>query len=325
MSSTARGVHIPALAALLLGACSPAANDGRLVGQLESERIELVAEFAEPVIERAVAEGAEVVAGQVLVRQDTARIDASMLAADASRAQAEARLDELVRGPRREQIHAARAAVEGASKELEFRETDLKRAEDVFVRNLSSAELRDRARAARDAAKSSLDVAAARLDELLSGTTAEELRQAEQRLREAEARLQSLQIDRDRHTTLAPVAGVVDTLLFEVGERPVAGQPLAIVLAGQQVYARIYVPEALRVRVAPGSKAIVHVDGMPQPLHGRVRWVSSEAAFTPYFALTEDDRGRLSYAAKVDIDDAQDRLPDGVPVEVELLLDQDGS
>jgi hypothetical protein len=36
--------------------------------------------------------------------------------------------------------------------------------------------------------------------------------------------------------------------------------------------------------------------------------------------LTEHDRGRLSFAAKVDILNADTRLPDGVPVEVELLV-----
>ena len=46
--------------------------------------------------------------------------------------------------------------------------------------------------------------------------------------------------------------------------------------------------------------------------------MASEPAFTPYFALTERDRGRLSYVAKVDIVEQRDRLPDGVPVEVEF-------
>jgi HlyD family secretion protein len=55
---------------------------------------------------------------------------------------------------------------------------------------------------------------------------------------------------------------------------------------------------------------------MATPVEGRVRWVASDPAFTPYFALTERDRGRLTYLAKVDIVDDLARLPDGVPVEV---------
>jgi HlyD family secretion protein len=92
-------------------------------------------------------------------------------------------------------------------------------------------------------------------------------------------------------------------------------------LGGEQPFARIYVPEDLRVRVLPGLAAKIRVDGLETPIPGRVRWVASEAAFTPYFALTEHDRGRLTFLAKVDVMEDRDRLPDGVPVEVELLLE----
>jgi HlyD family secretion protein len=40
--------------------------------------------------------------------------------------------------------------------------------------------------------------------------------------------------------------------------------------------------------------------------------------FTPYFALTERDRGHLTFEAKIAIEVTGERLPDGVPVEVEL-------
>ena len=100
------------------------------------------------------------------------------------------------------------------------------------------------------------------------------------------------------------MAGLVDSRLFEIGERPASGQPVIVMLAGDQAYARVYVSEEERVAVRSGSSANIFIDGLDEPLQGRVRWVSSDAAFTPYFALTERDRGRLSYAAKIDILDA---------------------
>jgi len=309
-----------AVALLMLAACNADPNGRRLVGQLESDRIEITADYAEPIIERTVAEGESVAAGQLLVRQDTVRIDAGIAEAEAALAQARARLDELVRGPRREQIEAARAAVNGAEKDLRFRETELKRAQDLLDRALTSDEARDRARAARDAARANLDSLAARLNELLSGTTVEELRQAEAAVAAAENRISSLGVERDRHLLYAPAAGVVDSLLFEPGERPAAGQPVVVLLGGEQVYARIFVPESLRVQVVPGTRARIYIDGLTEPVEGRVRWVSAESAFTPYYALTEDDRGRLSFAAKVDLLGVDRRLPDGVPVEAELDL-----
>ena len=308
------------LALLTLVACDSPDASHRIVGQLESDRIEITAEVSEPIVERAVIEGQSVDAGHLLITQDTARIESRLAEARANELQARARLDELIRGPRKELIGAAQASVRGAKDELAFRETDLDRAQQVHELNLTSADLRDRARAARDNAKANLENLQAKLDELLTGTTPEELRQAEEALSQADARIASLQIDFERHSSVAPVESIVDSLLFEVGERPAIGQPMAILLSGQQPYARVFVPEAMRVHVMPGTSAKIFVDGLEGPLAGRVRWVASDAAFTPYFALTEHDRGRLSFAAKVDILNADSRLPDGVPVEVELLI-----
>ena len=316
--------NIPAILAaiLVISACGKAENPYRVVGELASDRIELTAEVNEPITAIEFAEGASVAAGDVLVQQDTARATARLAEADAVLAQHQARLDELIRGPRSEQIAAARANVEGATQDLEFRQSELDRTREVHARGLASPDALDRARAALDAAQANLKLQLAQLEERLAGTTVEELAQADQAVKQARARRDSVVIDLERHTTRAPVDGIADSRLFEIGERPAPGQPLMILLGGEQAYARVYVPESLRVHVMAGSEVLVFVDGLDSPLTGRVRWVASEPAFTPYFALTERDRGRLSYVAKVDISTDRDRLPDGVPVEVEFLFDR---
>ena len=316
--------NIPAILAaiLVISACGKAENPYRVVGELASDRIELTAEVNEPITAIEFTEGASVAAGDVLVQQDTARATARLAEADAVLAQHQARLDELIRGPRSEQIAAARANVEGATQDLEFRQSELDRTREVHARGLASPDALDRARAALDAAQANLKLQLAQLEERLAGTTVEELAQAEQAVKQARARRDSVVIDLERHTTRAPVDGIADSRLFEIGERPAPGQPLMILLGGEQAYARVYVPESLRVHVMAGSEVLVFVDGLDSPLTGRVRWVASEPAFTPYFALTERDRGRLSYVAKVDISTDRNRLPDGVPVEVEFLFDR---
>lgn len=310
--------------ACCIGACKPPADPGRAVGETASDRIELSAEAAEPIVAIAVAEGARVSRGDLLVQQDTARAEAGVATADADLAQARARLAELVRGPRSEKIAVARANVAGAREQLAFREADFKRIREVYERDLATAALHDQAEAALDAARTNLDLYEAQLEELLTGTTVEELDQAEAAAAAAGARLDAARVALDRLALRAPADGVADSRLFEIGERPAPGQPVMIMLAGEQAYARVFVTEALRARVGPGTSARVYVDGVGTPLAGRVRWVASEAAFTPYFALTERDRGRLSYAAKVDILDYGQRLPDGVPVEVEFLTNTAG-
>jgi HlyD family secretion protein len=309
---------------LLLSACEKDADNNRVVGELTSDRIELIAEVNEPILEILVAEGDEITSGQLILRQDDSRASARLAEIEAVVAQTQARLDELVRGPRQEQIAQARANLEGAIQDVSFREIEYTRARDLLEKELASKENRDRAKAQLDAANASLELRRAQLQELLAGTTVEELAQAEQALQQAEARRSGATIDVERHRLVAPVAGRFDSRLFEPGERPGAGQPVAIVLGGKQPFARIYIPERLRVNVAPGLAARIYIDGLDAPIAGRVRWVASEAAFTPYFALTERDRGRLTFLAKVDIVENRDRLPDGVPVEVELLFPGDG-
>jgi len=307
----------------MLAACDAGEDLNRVVGELTSERIELTAEVDEPIVEIAVAEGQVVTAGQVLVRQHDTRATARLAEAEAALAQQQARLDELVRGPRSEQIAAARANLEGAVEELRFRQSEFERITEVHARGLASPELLDRADAALDAAAANRKLREAELEERLAGTTVEELAQAEQAVLQMAARRDSAAVDLERHKLVAPVDGVVDSRLFELGERPARGQPVTIVLGGEQPYARVYVPERLRAHISPGTEAQIVVDGLDVSIAGRVRWVSSEAAFTPYYALTERDRGRLSYVAKVDIAETRARLADGMPVEVRFAVDQD--
>ena len=103
---------------MAVAACD-AANDGsRVVGQLESDRIEIRSEVFEPIVEIVVKEGQRVSKGDRLLRQDDTRILARIQEADAILAQSQARLDELIRGPRKEQIDAGRAAFHGAKRDV---------------------------------------------------------------------------------------------------------------------------------------------------------------------------------------------------------------
>ena len=79
----------------------------------------------------------------------------------------------------------------------------------------------------------------------------------------------------------------------------------------------MFVPEHLRTRVTPGVSIDVRVDGEDRTFSGRVRWVSADATFTPYFALTEHDRSRLSFLAEIDIPEAT-HLPSGVPLQADF-------
>lgn len=305
--------------ALALTACGDSAYDGQILGTLERDRLELIAESNEPIVEIAVREGDAVAAGATLLRQELGSMQARLDQAIAARNVAERRLAELVKGPRAQEITEARAALESARSTLETETNEYQRAQDLVARKLVSQSTLDQARARRDSAAGANKQAAARLHLLLEGTRVEEVEQAEATLKQAQAALVELQTSAARYAVKAPRAGRVEAIPYNLGERPAAGTPLIVMLADGTPYARVYVPEPLRTRFMPGTRIRVRVDGRDGDLSGTVRFVSAEAAFTPYYALTQEDRSRLSYLAEIDLDErAAANVPTGMPVQVEL-------
>ncbi len=134
--------------------------------------------------------------------------------------------------------------------------------------------------------------------------------------------MSEVRIRTGRLSVHAPVAGRIDELPYELGERPSPGAVVVVMLADGAPYARVFVPEPIRAQVRPGLAARIRVDGIQEPFAGRVRTISSDAAFTPFFALTERDRSRLVYPAEVDlIEPRAIELPSGLPVDVTFTPD----
>ena len=305
---------------LLLAACARGSAEAPLVGTLERDRIEIVAEESEPILSLDVREGDRVTLGQVLMKQDTGVASARFAQADAQVGEARHRLTELERGARKETIDEARARLEAARSTAERDVREFARDEELVKQRLISQSQLDQARAARDASAGAAMEAEAALAELLNGTRIEQLNQARATLAAAESARRQLEITDARLVVRATRAGVVDALPFKAGERPPKGTTIAVLLADSPAFARVYVPEPMRAQVAPKTRALIHVDGVEAPLEGFVRWVASDAAFTPYFALTQRDRSRLAFLAEVQVTDERgSRLPVGVPVEVQIL------
>lgn len=313
-----------AVAGLAAAACG---GDGQaLLGTLERDRIELIAEAREPIVEVAVREGDAVAEGQLLLRLDTTAIDARLAEARSNAVQAERRLAELVAGARSEQVREARARLAGAVARADVESKEFDRIDKLVADAMLPANARDRQRALKDGAAADERAARERLLELEHGARVEVIDQAAAALAAARAQVAGLELTLARHTVRSPRAGVIDALPYELGERPPPGAPVAVLLAAGQPYARVYIPETQRVGVAAGDPATVRIDGTDRDWRAEVRYVSSEAAFTPYYALNERDRGRLSFLAEIVLTEPEAAsLPTGMPVETRLTKARTGS
>ena len=307
------------LSALLLAALTGCTDaDKPLLGTLEWDRVSLPAEASEVLLRIAVAEGERVEAGQLLLELDPRRQDARIAQARAEVEQAAAHLAELSNGARSETIDAARADLARNRAELTDAERSFSRIAELYQRKqVAIAEL-DRARAARDQASAATRSAEAQLRELTNGTRPEQLEQAAAALEAARGNLAQLQVGREHLSLRAPRAGMVDALPFKVGDQPPAGAELVSLLVGEQPYARVFIPASIRAQVSVGDVMRVFVEGVEQPFQARVRSIRSEAAFTPYYALTGDDASRLMYRAELVLQgEAARQLPAGLSLRAE--------
>lgn len=310
------------LVAMVLSGC-PWQEDEALNGLLAWDRIELIAELDEPILRLEAQAGEWLQPGDPILQQDDRTLKARLAEAQGALDQARARLAELRRGPRPERIEAARARLAGIRAEAENAARELQRLQKLQPRRLASEEAVDAAHTRRSASRAAVEVAGAELNELLHGSTREELQQAEALVAQAVARVEQLQLTLERLQLVAPGPGRLDELLFEVGERPPAGKVVAVLLAGAAPYARVYVPEPMRAGLQVGSEALVRVDGIDGVFEGRIRHISSEASFTPFYSLTERDRSRLSYVAEIELGgDSAAALPAGLPVRVTFRTPQ---
>ena len=308
-----------ALPVILLAGCADN-NGNQALGTLERDRIVLKATANEIILSEPIPEGTMVAAGTLLVQLDDKQQQAVVARARAEVALATAQLEELRNGARPEEIAAASARVEGARAEVTETEASYERAKGLLEQKLAAQATLDRALANRDAAEAALDSASEDLLRLTNGTRQEQLDQGQAALQAAEAQLA---LEQHRLSELSVVAtrdAYLDSLPWHVGERVSIGATLALLLANDRPYARVYVPEPWRARLHVGDQRQVRVDGIAEPFTGQLRWIATDPAFTPYYALNANDRARLVYMAEFDLEGAEE-LPTGVPAQVQLTDD----
>ncbi len=285
-----------------------------LPGTVEYDHITVPATASEPLREVLVHEGQVVAAGTLLLRLDSVRSEARRLAAVSEANRARETLHLLEAGSRREaraealaNLQAAKAVARNAAQQFE-------RIKTLVGRGVLPAAQLDTAEAERRSAEAQVAAAQAAGELLGNGNRAEEIAGARAAVQAAEARVAELAVDRERLEVRAPRAGRVDSLPYKAGDQPPVGAPLAVLLVGDQPYARVYVPAPQLAGLPVGATLEVQVQGRSDWLPGVVRAVRNEPTFTPYYALAGDDAARLSYLAEVQLGAAAAGLPAGLPL-----------
>ncbi|TMO23515.1 MULTISPECIES: HlyD family secretion protein [Pseudoalteromonas] len=303
------------LISLVITACSDS-NEGVALGTLERERVIHPATTNEILIDLPVSAGQLVEKGQVIAKFDAELQQAIVAKAQAQLAQATAFLEKTLNGARPEEVASASAKVAAANAAYTQSEANFRRAKTLVKDKLASQETLDSATAARDETFANLESAKQNLNELTNGSRVEDINSAKAQVQAAEAELKVQQKYLSDLSIKAMRAGRVDNLPWHVGERVTKGSPVVIIQANSAPYARVYIPEPYRAKLNQGMTLTVRVDGIDKDIQGELTWIATEPAFTPFYALNQEERARLMYLAEVTLPASENNLPTGVPAQV---------
>lgn len=150
--------------------------------------------------------------------------------------------------------------------------------------------------------------------------------QTEATVKHAEAGHREAVSSRADLTIVAPIDGVVMTRTSEEGEVVAPGSPLVTLVDLDQLFLRVFVPEAQIGMLRLGLPAQIYTDAFPEkPLTATVRYISSRAEFTPREVQTPEERVKLVFAVKLYLDANPDhRLTPGLPADA-MIRWKDGA
>ncbi|HET9625490.1 MAG TPA: HlyD family efflux transporter periplasmic adaptor subunit [Kofleriaceae bacterium] len=224
--------------------------------------VKLAFEAQGRIAEILVEEGDAVTAGQVLARLDDRLARAQLAAAEAQLAQAQARELLARRGPRSEDIAAARADAEAATASASHRGAEQARSDQLGKVGALATTIVDADDAAARVATAQAAAATARFQSLAHGTRAEQIAEAAAATQLARAQLDAARVALSQTVLVAPSDGVILRRTGEVGALVTLTTPIPVLSMADlgQLELRAEIDEADLAHVAVGQPAFATAD-----------------------------------------------------------------
>lgn len=292
--------------ALIASGCSSNGNGSiEASGTIEGTEINVAAEVAGRILAVPVNEGARVNRGDTLAIINDEEYRLQLKQAEANLASLEAAFRLAAEGSRKEDVIQAEAAYTSAN-------ADYQRMKELLASATITQKQYDDAYARYVAADQTYRKAK-------SGLRPEEINGARARRDGAAAQVDLLQKRIRDCAVLAPAPGTLTLRAVEPGELVGMGSNVARLTYLDRVKLTIYVNEADLGRVALGQNADVTIDTFPgKPFAGRVVYISPNAEFTPKNVQTKEERTKLVFGVKIEIENPDGALKPGLPADAVL-------
>ena len=257
----------------------------RFSGTVEVTEVEISPELSAKIVILHHREGDEVKEGDPLLDLDRSDLETRLRAAEAARRAAAA------------QVSLARTRMENAQR-------DYNRNLQLYQAKVISASNYDAIKTAYEVAKNTYDA-------------------SQNQYKGAQSQVETLQVQLQKTHIVSPITGVVLERSVEAGEVIFPGIVAMTIGDLRNPWVRVYIGEPDIGKVRLGQQASVVTDAYPKrQFSGTLRYIASEAEFTPKNVQTREERVKLVYEARVYLSNEEGILKPGMPADVTLRLEE---
>lgn len=276
--------YLPFCVTLLAGACSNSPdNEISASGTIEATEVTISAKVGGELLRTLVDEGTTVRAADTLAVIDPTDYKIQLKQAQANHAASKAQ-------------HAqAKASLKNA-------EDDLRRMEELWSTKSITQKQFDDAQTRFTVAHQTMVASQARRDQALA-----QLEAAKKKLSDC--------------FMTTPIEGVITQKAVERGESLGPGTAVFRITRLDKVFLMIYVTTEELGRVKLGQQADVRIDTYPdRDFPGTVVYISPIAEFTPKNIQTKEDRTKLVFGVKIEVDNPDGSLKPGMPADAIIIV-----
>ncbi|MBU1094918.1 MAG: hypothetical protein CVV23_10400 [Ignavibacteriae bacterium HGW-Ignavibacteriae-2] len=315
---------ISALILLLsLYACSGEENTSTIeaTGTIESTNVTISSKNVGELKAIYADEGELVKAGDTILVIDHEALSFQLEQALASVQIAEAQLNLMIKGARKEDIKQAEEMVNQNESNYKLAKNDFERYSKLWESKSITQKQYEDITARYQIAQAQYTSSKENYEKVKKIFRQEEIDQAKANLRKTIASAGLLKKNISDSYIISPLNGFIVKKFVEVGETVSPMSSLIKISNLSTVNLVVYVSEVELGKVKLGQKAEITMDTYPDKIYkGKITFISPEAEFTPKNIQTQDERTKLVFSVKIEIENKDFELKAGMPADAKIIL-----
>jgi HlyD family secretion protein len=304
------------VAAIVVGCGSNHKGVIEASGTLEATEVKVSAKVPGQIESIRVQEGSQVQMGDTLTILDRSTLELQFRQAQSGFEVADAQYRLLVNGARAEDLRTSEEARRQAQASFKNADDDYVRMKELFASHTITKKQYDDAESRYTIARAQLVAAEQGVAKMKNFARPEDLAAARARSSQAKATADLLRKQLNDAVVVAPVPGTITHVPVEQGELINAGSVVASISRLEKMNLMIYVNETELGKAKLGGAADVYIDTYPdKPFPARIVYISPIAEFTPKNVQTKEDRTKLVFGVKLEVENNDGTLKSGMPAD----------